>query len=211
MNMWRMSVLATGTMAAMALAGCSLPSLIPEAKPDPTRFFILSNSPAETSAATVENAPTVQLRLEVASYARTRPMLVRRGDNELEFREFARWGEPIEQGIARVLREELLARGAGDVVVAGMRAGRETGRMSHDLTVRVLACEGEAGGGVNFRAVWELSPGADKTETSNTTTLRGDFRASGLRWDGKNEATLAAQLSAAVSGLAREIAGAWTK
>ena len=49
-------------------------------------------------------------------------MIVRRGKNEIEFREFAQWGEPLDLGIGRVLREELVARGAASAVQgAGMR------------------------------------------------------------------------------------------
>ena len=73
-----------------------------------------------------------------------------------------------------------------------------------DLAVRVLACEGGANGGVVFRAVWELTkPGPEPAALA-----RGDFRPVDLRWDGKTEASLAAQLSQAVGGLAGEITAA---
>ena len=100
------------TIAGWAMAGCSL---WPEAQTDPTRFYVLSTGAAAPTAQS--GAPTVQLRsVELASYLRARPVIVRRGNNEIEFREFARWGEPLELGIGRVLREELLARGAASAV-----------------------------------------------------------------------------------------------
>ena len=127
-------------------------------------------------------------------------MIVRRGDNEIEFREYARWGEPLELGIGRVLREELMARGAAGVVLAsGLRAYNV--EYDYELSVRVLACEGTAGGGVLFRAVWELST----TGSAARVAAHGDFHAEGLKWDGKSEASLAAQLSKAVSDLSGEI------
>ncbi len=185
-------------VALLAAAGCSI---VPEAKTDPMRFYVLATAAAGATPAA--SAPTVQLReVELASYLRSRPMVVRRGANELEFREFARWGEPLESGIARVLREELLARGAaGAVLTAGSR--RESAKIDATLTVRVLACEGAAGGVVAFRAIWELAPANSESKVS---AARGDFRAADLRWDGKNDAALAAQLSQAVSALAAEIA-----
>lgn len=182
-------------------AGCSLPQ--PQA--DPTRFYVLSNVIA--SVPPQAGAPVVHLRpVELANYLRARPLVVRRGDNEIEFREFARWGEPLEMGIARVLREELLARGAARAVLAaGVR--REHASDELNLTVRVRACEGNVNGSVTFRAIWELSSATEK----DNVIAGGDYRAGDLRWDGKSEASLAAKLSEAVAGLAAEISAALPK
>lgn len=179
----------------LALAGCSLP----QAESDPTRFYVLSTATAPTPV--VAAAPTVHLApVEVASYLRGRSMVIRRGENELEFREFARWGESLDIGIARVLREELLARGAASAVPIGtLRSHLD--EKDFTLNVRVLACEGMAHGVVNFRAVWDISKGSAKTLVAS-----GDYRPTDLKWDGKSDASLAAQLSRAIAGLAEEIA-----
>ena len=187
-------------LSALVTCGCTL---LPKAEADPTKFFVLSTSPA-VAPRPPDGAPTVVLRsIELASYLKSRPILVRRGGNEIEFREFARWGEPLELGVARLLREELLASGTvGAVVNHGSRAA-PAGELV-ELQVRVLACEGAADGNVLFRAVWEITKVSEKREAG----LRGDYRASDLRWDGKNEAELAAKLSEAIAGLAAEIATA---
>jgi uncharacterized lipoprotein YmbA len=189
------------TIAGLGISGCSL---WPEAQSDPTRFYVLSTGVAVPTAQS--SAPTVQLRpVELASYLRARPVIVRRGNNEIEFREFARWGEPLELGIGRVLREELLARGAASAVfTSGTR--REHPTYDYNLSIRVLACEGNAHGGVVFRAIWELSSTGAKS-----LVARGDYQPADLHWDGKSEASLAAELSHAVAGLAGEIAGALKK
>ena len=184
--------------------GCILASLtgcLPRPLADPTRFYVLST---ETALATPgSGAPTIQLReVELAAYLQSRPVIVRRGENEIEFREFALWGEPLELGIARVLREELLARGAAGGVTTSSR--RTSGNHDYTLAVRVLACEGHASGDVAFRAVWSLTRQASEAER----VAGGDFRATDLTWDGKTEASLAAQLSQAVAALASEIASA---
>lgn len=187
-------------VGVFALPGCSLP----KAQSDPTRFYVLSTDAIRT--AVQPNAPVVHLRdVELASYLRTRPLIVRRGENEIEFRDFALWGEPLETGIARVLREELLARGAASTVMSNAR--RERGNHDIELSIRVLACEGRTNGDVVFHAVWDLAT----TESKAANMARGNFRAADLRWDGKSEASLAAQLSLAVSGLAGEIAAALAK
>lgn len=186
--------------AGATLAGFGGCSFLPEAQSDPTKYFVLSAPAAGATAAT--DGPVVHLRdIDLGSYLRGRPLVVRRGENEIEFKEFARWGEPLELGIARVLRDELLARGAASAV-RGVGTRREVANHDYTLNVRVLACEGLTNGGVAFRAVWDLT----STGAKPTLKARGDFRANNLRWDGKSEAALAARLSEAVAGLAAEIA-----
>lgn len=189
-------ILASGL--GLLLSGCSLP--LPQAQEDPTRFYVLSSPVAAVPA-----APVGALRLrpvELASYLKARPMVVRRGPNELEFRDFARWGEPLEQGVARVLSDELVARGAVSAVRnGGLRTG-ENGDVRFELTVRVLACEGGADGSVNFHAAWELTKVGDDAPAP----VRGEYRATDLKWTPSHNASLAAALSQAVSGLADDIA-----
>jgi hypothetical protein len=192
---------ALGLVVAL-LTGCSI---LPDSGSDPARFYLLK---APTPAAAPKAAaPSVQIRpIELASYLRGRPIMVRRGDNEIEFRDFALWGEPLELGVARVIREELYARGAASVVqVAGGR--RDGGTPDYALMVKVLACEGRADGEVFFRAVWELN----KTGAKAPPVGNGDYRPGDLRWDGKTEASLVEQLSLAAGGLAGEIAEALKK
>jgi uncharacterized lipoprotein YmbA len=185
-------------------SGCSLP----QAQADPTRFFVLSTPAANATGAIVPDAPAIHVRqVELASYIRSRPLIVRKNENEVEFREYARWGEPLEQGIARVLREELLARGAASAVaISGVRATNRP--YDFELTVRVLACEGTEGGGVSFRAVWELTAAGAKNAPS---VARGDFHPEDMKWDGKSDTALVAALSKAIAGLAAEIAAGLKK
>jgi uncharacterized protein len=193
------------TIALGFTAGCSL---VPEAKSDPTRFYVLS-SQASSASAPRADGPSLRVEaVELASYLRSPPVIVRRGGNEIEFREFARWGEPLDVGIGRVLREELLGSGAfAAVSAAGSR--REALAADYALSVRVLACEGGASGTALFRAVWDLTKRA--AEAAPQTVAHGDFRPTDLRWDGKSEASLAAVLSQAVAGLAAEISAAVPK
>ena len=192
-------------VGGLVMAGVSGCSLLPEAQSDPTKYYVLSTEQAGATGQT--GAPIVHLRdVELASYLRGRPLVVRRGDNEIEFREFSRWGEPLELGIARVLRDELVARGAASTV-RGAGGRRDFSGHDYTLNVRVLACEGATNGGVVFRAVWEVATTGEKAGVK----ARGEFRPVDLRWDGKSEASLAAKLSEAVSGLAAEIAGGLKK
>ena len=186
----------------LMLGACSLP----QPQSDPTRYYLLAASSNDAPAAAA-NAPAVHVRpIELASYLRGRPLMIRKGNNEVEFREYARWGEPLELGIARVMRDELLGRGAASSVgTSGLRATSRP--YDFELTVRVLACEGAADGSVLFRARWELTPAGDNA----APVAHGDFRPTDLKWNGKDDAALAARLSEAVSALAGEIAAALKK
>ena len=190
----------------LTLSGCALP----QAQSDPTRFYVLSTdvvraAPVSNASSSAHSGLYVR-EVELAGYLRSRPLIVRRGENEIEFREFALWGEPLDLGIARVLREELLASGVVNAVVTSS-ARREQANADLVLNVRVLACEGGANGSVAFRAVWEVATAGSKSSPAAS----GDFRPTYLRWDTKSEASLAAQLSQAVAGLAGEIAVALAK
>lgn len=193
--------------AFITLAGCSLP--LPKPESDPTRTYVLS-APALTSAPANPGAraPSVRLRpIELASYLRSRSLVIRRGENEIDFREFARWGEPLEQGITRLLREELLASGAASAVQApGMRSG-DHATPAVEISVRVLAAEGSADGTVLFRAAWEVTGVGENADVIQ----RGDFRAADLRWSPRQEASLAAGISRGVAALAQQIAAAMPK
>lgn len=180
----------------LALSGC----LLPKAQVDPTRYYVLSASAARMQPAA--DAPALYLRqIDMADYLRARPLVVRQDEHEIEFREYARWGEALDLGIGRVLRQELIARGAaGSVLAPGLRSARE--EYDFNLKVRVLACEGAADGTVLFRAAWEL------TGSDPGTTVFGDYRPTQLAWDGESEASLVRELSRAVVGLADEIAAA---
>ncbi len=183
----RVFLLASLLAVAAAGAGCSL---LPAPKPDPTRFFLLAAEPGAAGPA----RGVVALRpVELAAYLRQPALVVRRGGHEVTFREAARWGEPLEQGVARALGENLRRLG-----LAPVNRGAEADAAV--LTVRVLAAEGTAAGAVEFRATWELT-------RRGAPPVGGEFRAPGLTWDGRDEAGLAAGLSAAVAGLAAEIAG----
>jgi uncharacterized lipoprotein YmbA len=194
---FRSSLLLATTL--VLAAGCNV---IPSPQADPTRFYVLA-SPSPAAPGIVAKLKRINLRpVEVASYLRSRPMVVRRGDNEVQFRDFARWGEPLEQGVGRVLRDALLASGAaGSVSVASSRVGRVAGEP--DLLVNVQACEGGADGSVRFEAAWELLSGSDGSVVS-----RGNFKADGLKWDGRQEASIAAAVSQGVVALAAEITAA---
>lgn len=201
--MKRPSPLCCALLAALALmSGCNV---IPAAQSDPTRFYVLTGAP-ESAPAANGNVPTGHLHVglrtvELAQYLRGAEIVVRSGSNEVQMQEYARWGEPLQAGITRVLREQLaVAPAIADVQVQPFSLSSER---NFDVTITVLHCEGE-GRAARFEAVIQISTGSIQP----TPVKRRIFTAPVRRWDGHDFGELAAALSQDVSDLAREIIAA---
>ncbi|HUJ44454.1 MAG TPA: PqiC family protein [Opitutaceae bacterium] len=187
------------------VAACNLP--LPQAQPDATRYFLLSaiSVRPEAVAAAGKRWMVGVRAVELPAFLRTRSMAIRSRANEVAFLDFARWGEPLDQGIARVLAEDL--RADGNVERAVTAPFRADDLRDFEVGVRVTACEGTADGDVRFAAAWRMTaPGV-----TGGMVAEGDYVAAGLRWDGHDHAQLAAKLSEAVAGLSRDIAAALPK
>jgi uncharacterized lipoprotein YmbA len=188
------------------LSACSLP--LPPAQPDATRHFLLTSTDIRPEAA----APATVIRwvvgvraVDLAAYLRTGSFAIRSHANEVVFLDFARWAEPLDQGIARVLAENL--QSFGNVARISSKPFRADEQRDFEIGVRVTACEGTVDGDVRFAATWRITvPGG-----SGATVAEGSYTASGLRWDGHDHGQLAAKLSEALAGLSRDIAAALPK
>lgn len=192
--------------ALWLLTACNLP--LPKAQSDQTRYYLLT--PAEIGPETEGTAAVkrwmVGLRaVDVATYLRTKSFAVRSHANEVAFLDFARWGEPLDQGVARVLEENL--RAVNNVARVSLQPFRPDDQRDFEIAVNINACEGTADGEVRFAATWRIpAPGG-----STATMAEGSYAATGLRWDGHDCGQLAARLSEALAGLSREIAAALPK
>jgi uncharacterized lipoprotein YmbA len=188
------------------LASCNLPQF--QAQPDATRYFLLTSTDLrpETSAPAAVKHWVVGVRaVDLSAYLHTKAFAIRSHANEVAFLDFTRWAEPLDQGIARVLAEDLEASGnVARVVSAPFRTDE---LRDFEVGVRVTACEGTADGDARFTAAWRIvAPGV-----TGGAVAEGSYVAAGLRWDGRDHAQLAARLSEAVAGLSRDIAAALPK
>ena len=205
----RLGLLALALGGAALLGGCSL---IPAPKPDPTRYFVLAGPEAAAGADRSPDVPVVVLAaLEVPGYLRTtRNLVVRAAGNEVTFVDGARWGEPLEAGLARVLRETLVGEGRVGRVVQPPLAAAVPGVRPIEVRVQILACEGRvrpAGGWVaSFSARYEIvHPGT--AGGSGVAALPGVFVASERPWNGRDHGELARLLSEAAADFGRELGG----
>ncbi len=189
-------LLAAGVLLA---AGCSLP--LPQAQADLTRYFLLQqgNKPAGTTEAGPACVIRVD-RVDVPAYLLDKPLVVRRGANEVRYLEAARWAEPLDQDLARNVMQGLDASPG----IAAISRGSRVDKCDYNLRIQVTACEGMAGGSVSFAASWVLvpAPGSSRPEAS------GVFSAQGLKWEESSAASLAAALSEGVAQLCQTVAAA---
>ena len=95
-------------LCLLVLAGCNV---IPPPQADSTRYYTLA-SPALDTPVARPTSGTLRLGLkavDVAPYLKKGDLVVRRGENELVYDDYARWAEPLETSIARAVRACLLA------------------------------------------------------------------------------------------------------
>lgn len=124
-------------------------------RPDPSRFFLLEAVEAGAAHATGLDLPSIGVGpLTLPRYLQ-RPSLVRRGPGSaLVISEYDRWGEPLEDGVLRVLRLDLASRlHPADVVAFPWLTAS-----SPDLTVRMTvdAFEPTESGEVVLSGHWML-------------------------------------------------------
>jgi uncharacterized lipoprotein YmbA len=204
-----MKILSLVRPTFLAFGLCALAACLPPPQPDPTRYFVLTGpAPAPTAggAASADDLRIGLQSVELAKYLKSPDLIVRQGTNELVLQDYARWAEPLDAGIARLLRERLQAvDGVGQIYLQPfpLDANRD-----YDVAVTVLRCEGAttAGGDhvARFAATIEITTTGDHAHL----VTRRTFVAPEAKWDGKDFARLAGLLSADVEALGQEVASA---
>ena len=182
---------------SLVLTGCS--GLFPAPQTDPTRYYVLTG-PVAAAAAPGELRVGIR-RVELAAYLKSPDLIVRRGANELVLQDFARWGEPIDAGVSRLLHASLTAAGGvGRVYLQPFPLDQER---DCDVAVTILRCEGGTDRLAQFAATIEIT-----RPTDGKLLARRSFAAPDAAWDGRDFGQLAALLSDDVAALGGEIAAA---
>jgi len=187
------------------VAGCNL---LPAPQPDLTRYFVLTGG-AVGEAVKPATSDGLQLGLKsiaLAAYLKGLPIVVRRGPNEISFKDESRWGEPLDTAVARVLRARLLESAAvGQVYLQPFPL---EGVRDYDIDVQVVRCEGtdlpNGQAVASFAAVIDISTtGADHRAVAHRL-----YTAPDAPWDGKDFGRLAELLSRDLAGLAQDVLAA---
>jgi uncharacterized protein len=185
-----------------ALPGCNV---VQPAQDDPTRYFVLSD-PAAQAAPTVPSSGAPRLGLKTVrleSYLKHREIVVRTGANELQFKDYRRWAEPLDAAVGRVLRTSLLASpNVAQVLTEPFPFDQQR---DFEVSIDVRRCEGVLEGPrykAEFSAMVEISTGGQ----DGKLVARKLFVAPPADWDGTDYDRLASLLSDDVSALGLEIA-----
>jgi uncharacterized lipoprotein YmbA len=184
------------------LAACNI---VPPAQDDPTRYFVLSDSAASATQATpTAGGVRIGLRsVRLEGYLKRREMVVRAGDNEVEFRDYRRWAEPLDAAVGRVLRGALLASpGVAQVQAEPFAPDQDR---DYDVSIEVRRLEGAASGPGKFRASFSAMIEVSTAGANPHVVSRRLFVAPDAPWDGRDFDRLASLLTADVSALGQEI------
>jgi uncharacterized lipoprotein YmbA len=185
-----------------AFAGCNV---VPPAQDDATRYFVLSDPAASLHAEALAHG---QLRIGITStvlegYLKNREMIVRTGENEVAFRDYRRWAEPLDTAISRIVQTTLLASPTvAEVSVAPFPFDQ---KRDFDVSLKILRCEGAESSSGKFTA--SLSAVIEISTTGEGAHVIGRrlFVAPALGWDGASYEQLASLLSLDAAALGREI------
>jgi uncharacterized lipoprotein YmbA len=146
-------------------------------------------------------------RLQLATYLESPFIVIRRGDNEITFSEFNRWGERLDGGISQAVSRHLLARApfrAVDVAPWAPRAEYDYLVQLQVLRFEGLAPEDPAAtqGVVHVLAVWEIIRQTDGAVLARGTT---DYREPG--WAVDDYAGLVTSLDRGLAVLSGDLIG----
>jgi uncharacterized protein len=183
------------------LAACNV---VPPPEDDPTRYFVLSDPVSTAVAATVAGGARIGVReVKLESYLKKKEMVVRTGENEIEFRDFRRWAEPLDAAIVRVLRRRLLdAAGVAQVYTEPFPTDQDR---DFDVTIDVRRCEGLLTSSGKYVASFAAMVEVSTAGSGAHVVSRKLFTAPDAAWDGKDFDRLANLLSADVSALGQEV------
>jgi uncharacterized lipoprotein YmbA len=183
------------------LAGCNL---VPSATDDPTRYYLLSDAGVPAPASPATGGLRIGLRaVALEGYLKHREIIVRTGPNEVNFRDYHRWAEPLDMAIAHILAARLLAGPAvAEVWTEPFPIEQER---DYDVFVQVTRFEGALAGSGRYTASLSATVEVYTAGTSPRLVGRKVFVAPDQAWDGRDFDHLAGLLSADVVGLAREI------
>ena len=197
-----------GLTASIGLAGCAVS--------DPTQFYTLgqaaASSPtaesverrasASTSRSSVAAAGPVGIGVGpviLPSYLDRSHIVIRTGTDRVELSMFHRWAEPLADGIARTLAEEIGARVPTDRIITFPWPGVVARVIQYQVAVAVLRFDGRQGGEVTLDARWRiLGRDGDELAFRRTTVIEAAA-------DGGYEPMVAAMARAVVT-LGQEIA-----
>jgi len=123
-----------------------------------TRFYVLyslSSPVTGTEAARPKRDLAIGVGpVELPQYLNRSQIVTRASRSELQVAEFARWAEPLEENLARVLAENLSILLSTDRIA--VYPWKRWTPIDYQVTVDVTRFDGQPGGDVSLRARWTV-------------------------------------------------------
>jgi uncharacterized protein len=190
----------TAALGLMVLAGCSV---VPEPQADLTRYYVLGDTVAESGTSKTSSGLVIGLsNVQLPAYLDKGAVVVRRAGNELVYNDYARWAEPLADGLGRIVRGQLLASPrVSRVFTEGFPFDQ---KRDCDVTISIERCEGVDLGGqfvARFVATIEIT----STKTGGGVLGRKVFAAPETAWDGRDYGALVQMLGQAAASLGDEV------
>ena len=143
-------------VAALILTGCV-------GVADPTRYYVLSsisagpNGSQRTPASSAATGVAVGVGpVLIPGYLNRAQIVTRSAGDDVEISTYHRWAEPLENGIAQVLANDLATQiGSERIAVFPWRGGIAR-VLDYQVAVMILKFEGLPGGQVTLDARWRL-------------------------------------------------------
>ncbi len=185
-----------------ALSSCKI---LPEPVADATRYYVMSDSSTDTTTSTAPaSAPAIGLgATDLPGYLRNqRSLVVRLGENEIRYQDDARWAEPIDTTVNRIVRSRLLASGA----VSRVDQAPFPAHLEHraNVKIRITRCEGFRPANGPARALLEAE--VELADANATVIRRLTLKAPPLDWNGQDYAALARHLGTSAQWLGDTLA-----
>ena len=182
-------------LGLLFLTGCATKEPLPN-------FFVLTGS-GTRPIRTQSSGRTVVLvrRVEVPAYLAKTTLVTMKGGIEVQYAVTERWAEPLDQGLARAVAENLTRNPR--IRAYGFSPGAPPADHSYDVWIRIERFEGNDNGEVVLRAHWSVSSTGSSTPIASRTV---DLRRSG--WQPRDYPGLVRLLSDEVAEMSRQIARA---
>jgi len=163
------------------------------------REYVLTSTPTSDPLPSTGRTLTLAVGpVVVPPYLRRREIVTRVGNNEVSASDAHRWGEDLSLGLARVLKENLVALNP-DLRVSAF-AWRESGTAEYRVAIEVERFEAMTDGTVASHARWELLRANSATSiTEHSSNLAEPTSDSGA-------AAVVDAMSRAAARLSQEIA-----
>ena len=163
----------------------------------PTRFYVLG--PIDGPAVSGDRALTLGIGpVSLASYLDRPQIVTRPATDKIDLGEFDQWGEPLRDGLSRVLAEDLSRQLPSARIAIFPWRGLDAVR--YQVLVDVTRFDGPAGGDTALEARWRILDGVTAKEVAAKTTRLSEPAG------GAGYPLAVAAMSRALNTLSRDIA-----